>query len=972
MINRFLASDVVWRIGWMLLHSLWQILFVGGIVFLALAVLSRRSPRVRYRIACLGMPLMFVPLVVTFFTLPARPAETASPPPGVLPAAAGESHRPVVDHRNSEATGAVDADETLPGTAARTPVASEGDVGSPASDVGVAGAASASANAWFACAVSAWMIGVGLLSCWNVGGWLLVQRLRTRAAIPASAALERRLAALARRMEISRPVRVLQSLLVDAPLMIGWLRPVVLLPLSLVTSLTADELDAVLAHELSHIRRHDYLINLLQALAETLMFYHPVVWLLSRRIRVEREFCCDDLAVSICRDRVCYARVLAAIAERRLNPSFAMSLTGRKHGMTLQRIRRLLTGSGSGQRPWLTGILSLVSLAVVFAGITLSRAGESDSPKNPAAATPAQNRSAAARPAEATPSVGKAPPAPFGKAVNGLQTRVSSTGTRFRVGEPVSLLLEVRNVGTVAAEYTEPHIKYIGLTVTDEQGRKVRFLRGPAQLPSTTHTIKPGRTDKRGEIDLASQFYMRKPGRYTVRFDSHDLPASNTLTLTIVPGLPENDDGDPVGRLLPLATGRRILIANPNYRGRVQPGRRYEMVEGARFLYLHSPQGGTIRDLSFAWVWLTTKQAGKARPEAKVSRFTPESEYLGKVGRWHVYLHVDAKMGKRWPKAKQEILRALKSPPARPAAPKSSSDNVQRRGANQLKATVTSGGGLRLAIDPGLSRRLTSLSLNLLESCTYEATETLAVAPKRIRALTLPHLRIRFAAPEAAASQFGQADRTGKRTIAVKELLIPVSPSSRPDYIFARNGTKWRAFAKYRFPAIDALQKAIAGGPLPAALKWGKTVDGMQIRLRPESRQWTTGQTPTFSLDIRNRSKRAAQYIAHRAFIEVEYDGQWHQWGPGSVYSGPATELPPGKERRDIMRVELKHGDKTGWVSRKEQKPMTLVAGKHTVRIALMVVSAPSRKGGIRLVSNPVAVTVTRQGAARPKKPKKQ
>ena len=92
--------------------------------------------------------------------------------------------------------------------------------------------------------------------------------------------------------------------LVDVPTVIGWLRPVVLVPASALAGMTPQQLEAILAHELAHIRRHDYLVNLLQTLVETLLFYHPAVWWLSRRIRIERENCCDDLAVSLCGDPV--------------------------------------------------------------------------------------------------------------------------------------------------------------------------------------------------------------------------------------------------------------------------------------------------------------------------------------------------------------------------------------------------------------------------------------------------------------------------------------------------------------------------------------------------------------------------------------------------------------------------------------------------------------------------------------------
>ena len=125
---------------------------------------------------------------------------------------------------------------------------------------------------------------------------------------------------LSRRLHIGRAITLLESALVDVPTVIGWLKPVVLLPASALAGLSPQQLEAILAHELAHIRRHDYLVNLLQTLVETVLFYHPAVWWLSRRIRIERENCCDDLAVSLCGDPVAYAQALADLEALRSGP----------------------------------------------------------------------------------------------------------------------------------------------------------------------------------------------------------------------------------------------------------------------------------------------------------------------------------------------------------------------------------------------------------------------------------------------------------------------------------------------------------------------------------------------------------------------------------------------------------------------------------------------------------------------------
>ena len=164
------------------------------------------------------------------------------------------------------------------------------------------------------------------------------------------------------------------------PAVIGWLRPVILLPASCLIGLTPGQLESILAHELAHIRRHDYLINLLQNVVETLLFYHPAVWWVSRRIRAEREHCCDDLAVKTCGDAAAYARALATLEELRPAPApFALAAAG---APLLERIRRLAgQPERSAVRPaWpVAGIIALLLLALLAAALR----------NNPASAQPA-------------------------------------------------------------------------------------------------------------------------------------------------------------------------------------------------------------------------------------------------------------------------------------------------------------------------------------------------------------------------------------------------------------------------------------------------------------------------------------------------------------------------------------------------------------------------------------------------------
>jgi HEAT repeat protein len=152
-------------------------------------------------------------------------------------------------------------------------------------------------------------------------------------------------------------------------MVVGWLRPVILLPASALTGLSPQQLEAILAHELAHIRRHDYLINLLQAVVETLLFYHPAVWWVSRRIRQEREHCCDDLAVAVCGDSLTYARALLEMEQlRAAGPQLAMAANG---GSLMNRIQRLVGAQPKHANRFgglFAGVITLTTLISAVAG----------------------------------------------------------------------------------------------------------------------------------------------------------------------------------------------------------------------------------------------------------------------------------------------------------------------------------------------------------------------------------------------------------------------------------------------------------------------------------------------------------------------------------------------------------------------------------------------------------------------------
>lgn len=162
-----------------------------------------------------------------------------------------------------------------------------------------------------------------------------------RVGVSPAPALSERVRSLAAMLGTRRPVRVVASVNVVSPALVGWLRPVVLVPRDIVRVLTPRQLDTVLVHELAHVQRNDYLVNVLQGVFEALLFFHPAVWWLSDRLRVEREYACDDVAVRVSGRAMDYARALARLdAHRDAHP--ALASTG---GSLMERITRVITRS---------------------------------------------------------------------------------------------------------------------------------------------------------------------------------------------------------------------------------------------------------------------------------------------------------------------------------------------------------------------------------------------------------------------------------------------------------------------------------------------------------------------------------------------------------------------------------------------------------------------------------------------------
>jgi uncharacterized protein (TIGR03435 family) len=334
-IDTFLVHPVVQALGRALLHLLWQ----GSALALLLWIVKTTTPapRVRYAAATLVLFMMPVALVVTTTkNLVKEPRNTA---PVARPIAHAMANPP--------------KDAVLFAPTAKS---------SPRADI----------SGWVVCI---WITGVLLLSLRAAGGWTRVQHLRNHAH-PATADLENALNRLKLRLSISTPVRFYTSMVVRVPTVIGSIRPYILLPVTTITGLTEWQIEALLAHELAHIRRHDYMVNLLQTAIETVLFYHPAVWWVGQQMRIEREHCCDDIAVTVCGNAKEYARALAELEELRCRlPEPALAATG---GDLLGRIRRILGQQDQASRS--LGALAAASSVLFIAVVVALQAAPQEAP----------------------------------------------------------------------------------------------------------------------------------------------------------------------------------------------------------------------------------------------------------------------------------------------------------------------------------------------------------------------------------------------------------------------------------------------------------------------------------------------------------------------------------------------------------------------------------------------------------------
>ncbi len=363
-------NAIIEQLGWILIHSLWQFTLIA-VLFLALRSITRLSQS-RYWLGLAALGLVFACPIATYWSMERSIDPSSNRVESLATMADSQSQANFQTTQDEGVKGWSETnspDDLSKATLDRSqlPFLEPSSLSATASIVESNQSIKSLVRPWLFTIVWGWGIGVFMLSARPLLGWHYVRRLRRTGLKTVPPLLNSRMQRLASQMRISKPVQIFESSLVLVPMVVGYLKPLILIPASSMTNLSATELDSIIRHELAHVRRHDALINGLQTLLETLLFYHPAVWWLSKQVRIERENCCDDLAVRDSDEAILLARALVRLEECRPSSLGTLSSNG---GSLSHRVARLLQVDDSNVNKRSGLAISMASLVVV--GIVLS------------------------------------------------------------------------------------------------------------------------------------------------------------------------------------------------------------------------------------------------------------------------------------------------------------------------------------------------------------------------------------------------------------------------------------------------------------------------------------------------------------------------------------------------------------------------------------------------------------------------
>ncbi|MCF7957537.1 MAG: HEAT repeat domain-containing protein [Phycisphaerae bacterium] len=501
-LENVLSQGMVQRLGWMLVHFVWQASVVALFLGILLKLLRKSSASLRYVVSCLALVMVVSLPVITLSLISVVEPDLAIE---ISPAADPETELVAITPAPIEIEQSVNL--VIPAIEAGTPVSRI----SASPVIPLRQRITEILEPCLPYAVMLWLVGVLGLSVWYLGGWTQLHRLRQKLVKPVDETLRGKFREVAGVLGVKRAVELMESALIQVPTVVGWLKPVILLPASVITGFSADQLEAILAHELAHIKRCDYLVNMLQTGVEILGFYHPGVWWVSKKIRIERENCCDDIAVKVSGDSIGYAKTLALFEGIKTGQSeMAVAASG---GSLFERICRLIQkDSTSIKADWKPSVV--VALFVIALLIPIGCALTAGSDEKSDVKVEGIER--------------------WGQAVRGLKCSVEMNARKYRVGDPVTIKVNLKNITNEAVNfYYQDLYAAESLIVENQKGEVVNISRTAVQYDwplgkEFVRLIEPGKTfthqiKGRVKYKFLTAEQLREGVSRTLLIDFHDV-----------------------------------------------------------------------------------------------------------------------------------------------------------------------------------------------------------------------------------------------------------------------------------------------------------------------------------------------------------------------------------------------------------------------------------------------------------------
>jgi len=295
-----MINNLIKAIGWSILHSLWQGAIIYAILFIVLMAWPKMNSRLKHNLAFGSLFLIFASFCFTFFTVFELPTTSPSIESIAFNEAAYRNLSELSRNFNFKT------------------------------------------EAYFPVVVTVYLVGIAFQLLILLSSYVKLKKLKQVSTLSVPAEWSTIFELTLTQLKINKTVKIFLSSKVNVPLVIGFFKPVVLFPVALATQLDLKQVEAILIHELSHIRRNDYLINLVKTCIETLLFFNPFVWLTTKFIHIEREHACDDLVVNFTGTPLTYAHALLKLEllKDKQTPSLSLAATGKNQHL-YQRIKRI-------------------------------------------------------------------------------------------------------------------------------------------------------------------------------------------------------------------------------------------------------------------------------------------------------------------------------------------------------------------------------------------------------------------------------------------------------------------------------------------------------------------------------------------------------------------------------------------------------------------------------------------------------